>query len=40
MTEEVDEEDNEDRISFGDPDIISQTTKCLVMSWVPKADTF
>ena len=27
-------------ITFGDPDIISQTTKCLVMTFCPRADIF
>ena len=30
----------EENITFGDPDIISQTTKCLGMSWIPKSDIF
>ena len=31
---------DEDNITFGDPDVISQTTKCLGMSWVPRSDIF
>ena len=34
--EEIDEKHEE--ITFGDPEIISQTTKCLGMSWTPKTD--
>merc|ERR1711989_150130 len=30
----------EDDITFGDPDIISQTTKCLGMSWIPRTYMF
>ena len=36
--EEVNKEDID--ITFGDPDIISQGTKCLGMSWIPKKDVF
>ena len=34
--EEVDE--NHGDITFGDPEIVSQSTKCLGMSWTPKTD--
>ena len=30
----------ESHIAFGDPDIISQTTKCLGMTFCPKTDIF
>ena len=39
-TKTTDGDKDEDNITFGDPDIISQTTKCLGMSWVPKTDIF
>ena len=31
-------EDKPSEITFGDPEIVSQTTKCLGMSWTPKTD--
>ena len=34
------EEVKESNITFGDPDIISQTTKCLGMTFCPKTDIF
>ena len=34
------EEIEDPNITFGDPDIISQTTKCLGMTFYPKTDIF
>ena len=31
---------NEDSITFSDPEIVSQTTKCLGMTWSPNEDLF
>ena len=34
------EEVKESNVTFGDPDVISQTTKCLGMTFCPKTDIF
>ena len=36
----IEEINNGDSITFNDPEIVSQTTKCLGMTWSPKEDMF